>query len=170
MATYIKIASVEVGAGGAASIDFTNIPDSYDDLILYMSVRENGAATIRSSKIRFNNDSSNIYAQRILDGSGSSTGSSSGTDTSILWAVQNDTNSTANAFSNGMLYISNYKASQSKSISIDAVAENSGSSGITRMAGAVYGSNTAITIIKIFGEASNLVQYSSATLYGVAKK
>lgn len=39
MATYIKIGSVEVGAGGASSIDFSSIPATYTDLVLKMSAR-----------------------------------------------------------------------------------------------------------------------------------
>jgi hypothetical protein len=37
--TYEAIATVEVGSGGAADIEFTSIPGTYTDLVLKLSAR-----------------------------------------------------------------------------------------------------------------------------------
>jgi hypothetical protein len=43
MAAYNLIATTTVGSGGAASIDFTGIPQTYTDLFLVSSLRSNAA-------------------------------------------------------------------------------------------------------------------------------
>ena len=40
--TFTQIASVTVGSGGAASIDFTSIPSTYTDLCIKTSIKEKG--------------------------------------------------------------------------------------------------------------------------------
>ena len=41
--TFKKIQTVTVGSGGAASIDFTSIPQTYTDLKIVLSARTNRA-------------------------------------------------------------------------------------------------------------------------------
>jgi len=166
--TYTKIADYEVSAGGAASIDFTSIPSTYTDLVVKASLRGNGGATIRSVQMRFNNSSSAIYNQRIIDGNGSSASSASfANDTIFYWGGwANDTNSTANTFSNYEFYIPNYAGSANKSVSIDAVAENNATTAYARLSCGLWASTAAITQVNLIGETA-FTQYSTATLYGV---
>ena len=167
--TMKLIASVTVGAGGAASIDFTSIPGTYTDLCLKYSLRGNGGATIRSVQARFNSNSSSVYSAKIIDGNGS-TASSAGyaNDVIFYWAGwANDTNSTANTFSNCEMYIPNYAGSANKSFSLDAVAENNATTANTRLEAGLWGSSTAITSINLIGETAFL-QYSTAYLYGIS--
>lgn len=167
--TFTKIADYTVGSGGAASIDFTSIPATYTDLVLKCSLRGNGGATIRSAKFQINGSSASMYSAKILDGNGASASSaSSGTDTSIYWGGwANDTNSTANTFSNYEIYIPNYAGSQYKSISMDGVAENNATTAYARLLAGLVSTSSAITSINIVGEVS-FVQHSTATLYGVS--
>jgi hypothetical protein len=44
--TFIKIASVTVGSGGAASMDFTSIPSTYTDLVIKVSTRKVQSAVL----------------------------------------------------------------------------------------------------------------------------
>lgn len=56
------IAEVVVGAGGAASIDFSSIPATYRHLRLVFSGRlESGASLVQGVLIRLNNDSAANY-------------------------------------------------------------------------------------------------------------
>jgi len=63
--TFVKIASVTVGAGGASSIDFTSIPGTYTDLKVVISARgsrsNSGSQTV---SVRFNSDSGANYSRR----------------------------------------------------------------------------------------------------------
>ena len=166
--TFDLISSYTVGSGGASSIDFTSIPGTYTDLCVKYSLRGNGGATIRSVQARFNSNTSSIYSARIIDGNGSSASSAVVTNDAIFyWAGwANDTNSTANTFSNCEMYIPNYAGSANKSFSLDAVAENNATTAYTRIEAGLWASTSAITSINLIGETAFL-QYSTAYLYGV---
>jgi hypothetical protein len=166
--TYEAIATVTVGSGGEASIDFTNIPQTFTDLVIRASVRNNAGATIRNSNLRVNSNSSAIYSERVMDGNGSAVGSASSGGTNVInWGgLANDALSTVNTFSNFEIYIPNYTSSNNKSISVDAVAENNGTFGQQRLSASLAATSSAITSVNIIGEA-NFLQYSTATLYGI---
>jgi len=105
--TYTAIATVTVGSGGAATIDFTSIPNIYTDLCLKVSGRSNNSSDYYSTlTMTFNG--TNTYTNRILFGTGSGTGS--GTDTSIKPFVQAPS-ATANTFGQNEFYIPNYAGS-----------------------------------------------------------
>lgn len=165
--TYKALQTVTVGSGGAASINFTNIPPTYTDLVIKVTARNNASAIIRNVNLRVNNNSTAIYSERLLDGNGSSAGSASASGTILNWGgLANDTNSTASTFSNYEIYIPNYASNNPKSISIDAVAENNDTFGQQRFAALLANTTEPITSVNIIGEAT-LLQNSTATLYGV---
>jgi hypothetical protein len=47
--TYEAIATVEVGSGGAADIEFTSIPQTYTDLLCSLRVSRTGKWACRST-------------------------------------------------------------------------------------------------------------------------
>ncbi len=116
--TYQKIATVTVGSGGSANIDFTNIPQTYTDLHLLVSIREETSATAVAF-IKFNNTTTN-RSERYLQGNGSS--ASSGT-TTVLQFIACQPSDTANTFGNASIYIPNYTSSNHKSVSSDCIRE-----------------------------------------------
>ena len=85
MATHNLIQTVTVGAGGTAAINFTSIPQTYTDLIVYVSGRYDNAVSFNAGALRFNNDSGNNYSYRVLRGNGSSVDSFSGTTSYRIW-------------------------------------------------------------------------------------
>jgi len=163
-----KISTVEIGSGGAASIDFTSIPGTYTDLMVVCSLRE-ASTTGSTAGIRFNNDSATNYLSRRLQGNGSSALSatySSGTEIDIIIDASDMTSST---FGSMQMYVPNYAGATNKSVSIESLSENNATLAYQRLSAGIWNSTAAITSIKIFGSAGNLAQYSSATLYGVLK-
>jgi hypothetical protein len=158
-----KIATVTVGAGGAASIDFTSIPGTATDLMLVMSARtaSDGGDTAVIT-LKFNDDTSG-WSYRLLQG----TGTTALSGTSYIGVV-NGSGATANTFGNGSFYIPNYTVSQYKSVSGDSVIENNATGGRLWMAGGIWSNNAVITSLSITS-ISNFAQYSTATLYGVTK-
>ena len=75
--TFEKIASVSVGAGGSATIGFTSIPQTFTDLVVYLSGRNtaannSGNLTLNGSSASFTNRS--IWGDGNNDGSSSFTG------------------------------------------------------------------------------------------------
>jgi hypothetical protein len=167
--TYRKIDSVTVGAGGASSIDFTNIPATYTDLVVKLSARYNDASVL--GRFRFNNDTGSNYSNLRLYGTGSSAASNSDSaqTSSYVFGLNDASNYTANTFSNAEFYIPNYAGSAYKSISIDAVSENNATEAYSNLQAGLWSSTSAITSIKIYQDSGLFVQYTTATLYGVLK-
>ena len=66
MATFIKIASVEVGSGGAANIDFTSIPQTYTDLKLVYAIRTSYAGIVEQLNFSFNASTSDFSGRYIF--------------------------------------------------------------------------------------------------------
>lgn len=160
--TFIKIASVTVGSGGAANIDFTSIPSTYTDLCVKLSARGDAANT--AVKIQFNALTTNL-STRYLYGSGSS--ASSFTDASNIYTYANSSSYTASTFANSEIYIPNYASSNAKSISVDAVTETNATAADMALFAGLWNATAAITSIKLLPNSGNFVQYSTATLYGI---
>jgi hypothetical protein len=169
MATYSLISSVTVGAGGAATIDFTSIPGTYTDLAVLVSARS-VASSEDDLRLRFNNDTGNNYVFRSLYGSGSgSGGSGTGTISFAYYGVIAGTSFTANTFTNMSAYIPNYAGSSYKSVSVDSVEENNATGTNALLIANIWNNTAAITSITISGASANLTQYSTAYLYGISK-
>ena len=164
--TFVKIASVTVGSGGASSIDFTSIPSTYTDLVVLSSLRTTrNTGDAASISITFNGSTSS-RTSRILYGNGSSVYSYTDTILEGGFADQN-TGNTANTFSNHQYYIPNYAGSNNKSLSIDSAHENNATNAYALLNAALWSNSAAITSIKLENTGFNFVQYSTATLYGI---
>ena len=164
--TYTLIAAVTVGAGGAASIDFTSIPSTYTDLCLKVSARSSRAAsTWDNTQLKVNNSVSNM-TNRYLSGNGASAGSGSLT-VSYIGDIP-ATLATSNTFANQEIYIPNYAGSTNKSMSVDSVAENNATTAYAYFDANLWSQTTAINQLTVFsGNGDNFAQYSTAYLYGV---
>jgi hypothetical protein len=167
--TYKKIASVTVGSGGAVSIEFTSIPQTYTDLVLHLSTRLNVADN--SMNFTVNGNTGSINSFRYLAGSGSAASSASRTNSNIYDSVISNRSSwTASTFANETIYIPNYTSSNNKSMSHDGVAENNATAAWMQMTAIQIADTNAITSLKVFYSANaDIVQYSTATLYGISK-
>lgn len=162
--TFVKIATVTVGAGGASSMVFSSIPSTYTDLLVDVSGRSSNASVSQSTYIKFNSITTG-YSSRNLYGSGASAASNSSTDGYIGEFVTGST-ATASTFGSGLIYIPNYAGSNNKSYSVDWVTENNATTAYAGFTAGLMSNTAAITDITI---TANFVQYSTATLYGISK-
>jgi hypothetical protein len=156
------IQHIELGSN-QASIEFTSIPATFTDLYLLISARSdspNGAQLL----CRLNADSGN-HSSRLLEGNGSSASSAS-TSTARSGQVNFQT-ATANTFGSIAIYIPNYRSSQAKSFSSDAVTENNGTLAIADINAVLYSQTTAVTSIQLLVSSAGFATNSSATLYGI---
>ncbi len=143
--TLKKIQTVTVGSGGAASIEFTSIPQTYTDLKLVVSGRGDFAGTREKYTLTFNN-AATTYSYRRLAGYDSNLVLS---DTG-LGPQATGTNTTASVFASAEFYIPNYTGSNQKSWSSDSVTENnSTSSWIVDLNSGLWTTTDAITSINI---------------------
>jgi len=164
MPTFTQIGSaVTIGAGGAASIEFTSIPNTYTDLCLFISTRSAGGSS--DVAITFNT-SGGTYSQKRLTGNGSTAISEGGTNTPFR---NNSSGDTASTFANSVAYIPNYAGSTQKSFSVDSVNENNATTARAQLTAGLWDQTAAITKITLTIPGSeNFTQYSTAYLYGVS--
>ena len=160
---------IEVGAGGAASIEFTSIPQDGVDLVCVMSLSGNFATVPGASyaKITFNADTGTNYNWLFLYGTGSTTASfsaSSTTSSRTPW-IENDN---SGDFGSMSCYISNYASTATKSISYDGVTEqNATAAQQTLIAGNYTGSSGISSMLIEPVQATLFSQYSTASLYKI---
>lgn len=160
--TYKKIATVTVGSGGASSISFSSIPQTYTDLQLLISGRDNDPGYASAFHLSFNGTGWGSNREFYSYGGSVATGTTSG-ETAGTGA-----GATASTFGNASVYIPNYTSSNSKSISSDSVAENNSSTNAYLVFHAGNsGVTAAITSISIAPGGALFSQYSTATLYGI---
>lgn len=167
--TYVAIATVTVGSGGASSIDFNSIPGTYTDLLVYISARSS-LNTQAGVKIQFNSNSSAVYDIRNITANGSAPNSGTATNQTFGFDVSltNPANYTANTFSNGYIYVPNYASSNNKSFSVDTTAENNATLSDCALEAGIWRNTAAITSVNLSDlGGGNFVQYSRATLYGI---
>jgi hypothetical protein len=172
--TYEAIATVTVGSGGAANIEFTSIPATYTDLLVKLSGRSDQLASNgQDIYIQFNNDTGSNYSFTRVYGTGSAAASDSAAASATAARVGRVTSasSTASTFASNEIYIPNYAGASAKSISIDGAEENNATASIMVLNAALWSGTAAITSLKILplAAATNFVQYSTATLYGIKK-
>ena len=162
-----------VGSGGAASITFNNIPQTFTDLKVVISARSTQAAIVQSMPMGFNaNAAGAVFSQTWIVGDGLYVSSSRyGSNVNLYPFYINGANATANTFGNGEIYISNYSSTTTyKSIICDGITETNAASGLNIQLNAMlYSSNTAVSSITLYGNPS-FVQYSTFTLYGVLRQ
>lgn len=148
----------------ASGITFSSIPQIYSDLYLVFSARvDNTNVPYSNTEILFNGSSANFSSRRMF-GDGSSAGSYTASNIAGLVSSNNATTST---FGSTSIYIANYTGNANKTYTIDSVSENNGQAYQEVIAG-LWSQTAAINSVTIKAESTrNLVQYSSATLYGV---
>ena len=162
------IETVTVGSGGAASITFSAIPADYTDLVIVTSLRSARANAIDGLLISFNGSSSNFTARILL---GYSTAALSDSYTVGRAAIISGASSTASTFGSQSFYIPNYAGSANKSYSVDSVSENNSGASFAatqEITAGLWSQTAAITSITLTSDtASNLAEFSSASLYGI---
>jgi hypothetical protein len=175
--TYKVISSTTVGSAGAATIEFSSIPDTYTDLVIRLSARTDEAGQGRSYvRLRFNNDASTVYSYTWVygyDGNIANGVKGSAVSTGLVTIVPAP-NSTASIFGNTEYYIPNYTGSAHKILSINGVSDNNSSSTFHIGESATLWANTsAITTITLHAvdvaSGNKFVEHSTATLYGIKK-
>lgn len=165
--TMTLVSTVTVGAGGAASIDFTSIPQTGTDLLIVVSGRTTDANVSASSNIKFNGSATG-YSEKTLRGTGSGTDTNSTSNLSaLLYSFYfPGSSATSNTFGNNVLYIPNYAGSTNKSTSADHVTENNATAAALGIVAGLWANTAAITQVTI---TANFAQYSTASLYTITK-
>jgi len=171
---FESIATVTVGSGGAANIEFTSISASFQHLQVRLVARSDRNQSGDNVGIRVGNgsiDTGSNYAQHHLygDGAGAYAAGYSSQTYGYLDRIAGNT-ATASIFGGIVIDILDY-ASTSKTKTIRALggADLNGS-GTIMVASNLWNSTSAITHIRLYPNASgssNFAQHTTAALYGV---
>lgn len=168
--TFVKIETVTVGSGGAASIAFSSIPQTYTDLKLLLSVRTNRSGAFNDFVKIAINGSFTSYTAVWVAGSGSSISAQTQSVAANIVGDTPSTDATASIFGNMEIYMPNYTTANYKSLSADSVVEHNNTGGIYDILAGLRSNNDAITSLSFTpGVGTLFIQYSSATLYGIKK-
>ena len=165
--TFELISSTVVGAGGAASIDFTSIPSTYTDLCLYLSLRDSQGGAANAAYVSFNGSTSSFTVRHLQGQPSLSPQVNSGTTPARFTGNAVSSGATSSTFANIQLYIPNYAGSNNKSYSADAVTENNATEAYSNLIAGLWSNTAAINQVTISASGGTFVQYSTAYLYGV---
>ena len=169
MATTHYLISKQVGGAAlASSVTFTNIPQTYTDLKIFVSARTTGSGS--DLTLQFNAISSG-YSWRQVYGTGSSAASDTlSSQTTINRAGRvNPSSTTANVFSVNEITIPNYTGSTKKIIGVEgAYEDNATANRITSIAGLSSNTAAVTSITLAIDGGGNFSQYSSFSLYGIS--
>jgi len=171
LSSYESIATVTVGAGGAANVEFTGISGSYSHLQIRFIARTARASFPDDNlAIQLNGNTGSNYAQHQLNGNGSAASAGGGSTLTDmrLGRLTGSTALTGN-FAPGVIDILDYSnTNKNRTLRSLSGNDNNGAGDVTLMSG-LYQSTTAVTSIKLFSQtgSNNFAQYSSFALYGI---
>ena len=166
MANMIPISTISVGSGGTTTFEFNNIPQTYTDLSIKLSIQGTRSDNFDDLRIRFNNLTSNYSNVYMYGGNGSvNTASAYGNFVGSPTAAN-----LTNIFFSGDVYIPNYTSSNIKTFGVESVNERNASEAYQYFVAGYNTMTVPITSIQfVFATGPGFAQYSSATLYGIRK-
>jgi len=174
MAAFTVIDHTEIGAGGAASWTKSSIPTTYDHLLLEASIRSEYALNVYSTMVlTFNADTGNNYSETNLYGTGTSAASNRGSgNPAINSVVISAGGATADTFGTATWMIPNYANTTGfKQVLMSSVCENASASAwawLLKNSAGLWSSTAAVNQITITGgDASDIAEFSTFTLYGI---
>ena len=166
---YDSLATVTVPSGGAASVIFTGISNTYKHLQIRWLARDNFGSTASDANMRFNSDSGSNYSWHQLTGDGSSATSYDTTSqTAMRTGRVTGTTSSANVFGATILDLLDYTSTSKNKTVRNLAGFDSNGFGTVELNSGSWMSTAAITQITITPRAgTSFDQYSSFALYGV---
>jgi hypothetical protein len=165
---YNSIATVTVGAGGASSITFSDIPQGYKHLQIRWIARENtpgqGDAEFQG---RFNGDTGTNYKYHALFGDGSTPYSAHGGNTFFAAGRGVAASIGANIFGVSVMDILDYTNTNKNKVLRILSGWDANGSGYIFLYSGLWMNTNAVTSITLFGDTGNFIQNSQFALYGI---
>ena len=172
VASYDSIATTTVGAGGAASITFSSIPQTYTHLqIRGIGKWDTTANDISSIQWQLNGDTGNNYAWHYVRGSSSTVSATSGTSQPNFGSsssMPTNNSSYANVFGAVVFDLLDYSSTNKYKTmrTLSGVDTNGGTYGYINFSSGLWLNTSAVTSVTVKLDGS-MAQYSSFALYGI---
>ena len=155
--SYESIATVTVGSGGTASINFSSIPSTFKHLQLRYLVKTSGNVDFNMT---FNGSSSNYYAH-ILRGNGASASGEG-------YAISTITNVGSAGFTAGVTDILDYTSTNKNKTSRTLVGADYNGSGTVGLWSQLWSATpVAVNQITLTPASGTVSEFSSFALYGI---
>lgn len=168
MSAWTKI-SHQVLTGNTASISFNSIPQSYTDLIVFISGRTNLNVYRDDMAIYFNSNSNGYSYRGIRRFENGAINPLSGNNGSFgaIFSVSG-ASATTNSFSNTKFTITNYTGSSPKPYTFEAVMGNNSTNSDIYIGTGFWNNSSAVTSVSFSSlNGNSWVANTTATLYGV---
>lgn len=167
--TYSLIASNTLSSS-AASVTFSAIPASYDDLLVRYTSRVADPSADYFVYIRFNGDTATNYSNTRISGNGATASSPRNSNTGWGYGgVNTGAGATSNTFGSNEVYIPKYQATTDKAWSVFGTMENNATTSLIQGIAGLWRNSSAITSIVISDPSGSagFVSGSSFFLYGI---
>ena len=168
---FEHIETVTVGAGGAASVTFSNIPQTYRHLQIRYVARSQVSTTDSNINLNFNSDTSANYAFHKLYANGSTAGSVAVTASTTIQGSDIPGNTAgANTYGAGVTDILDYTSTSKYKTVRTLSGQDRNGGGYVSLKSGLWISTSAISSITLQtqdGVSGSLMQYSTFSLYGI---
>lgn len=166
---FESIATVTVGSGGAASIEFLDIPGGFSHLqIRFIGRQTNSSASGGAAMMRLNGNTASNYNYHALWGDGASVfADTSGTDTYNYPFRATTGSQSANVFGVGIADILDYASTSKNKVTRSFTGFDNNGAGRIYVNSNLWMSTAAVTSISFVPLANNWAQYTTASLYGI---
>jgi hypothetical protein len=169
--TMTKIDSYTVGAGGIASVTFSNIPQHYTDLKIVISARDTNAnsGNFFANIVMLLNSDSNTQNYGWTLGyslSGTMAAISTGLSGGYYVIYNPSSSATASTFGNSQTTILNYSSNRYKPISDESQAEGNSLATFLSISTGIWRNTSPVTSLT-FQSMTLFAQHSTITVYGV---
>lgn len=166
--SYESIATVLVGSGGQAAIDFTSIPSTYKHLQIRGIGRslENNSG-LDNPRMRFNGDTASNYNDHGLLGSGSAASANNAATSYIRIGFFPLLNDLANVYGTSVIDILDYTNTNKFTTTRLLSGADLNGSGYIGFQSGLWRNTNAITSISLYPSGGNWAQYSQFALYGI---
>lgn len=165
-----SIATITVGAGGASSIEFVDIPQTFAHLQIRMIGRCTSTTASPSVKVQLNGDVDNNYNYHGLWGNGSTAISdSTGTANAMYPSRLASSLHAGNVFAAAVIDFLDYANTSKNTVARGFTGRDDNSSGLIYMNSSLWMNTSAVTSIVMTPSQGTFTQFSTAALYGIGE-
>lgn len=171
MSVFLQpIYTQNIGSGGATTVTFNNIPQTFTDLKLVITARSNGSGFYDNLLVTVNGSTSSYSFVRLFgDGAGNVYSDKFSSQSFIYAGEVNGSAAIANSFGNMQCYFANYSSSNYKQILTDNQNVTNATTSYTGQHSCLWSNTAAITSMSFTVGGNTFQQYSTFSLYGITK-
>ena len=156
-------------ASAQATVEFTNIPQTYKHLQIRVFSRDDRAAAANGVTYRLNGDTGSNYSYHILAGDGSNASAAAVTSANVTYGmIQTSASTTSNIFTAAIIDILDYSNTNKNTTIRTLQGYDSNGSGHMRLNSGLWMNTAAVTSFRMIPDASaNFIANSTFALYGI---